>query len=285
MSLSGRAKLAGVMGWPVSHSRSPSLHGYWLERYAIDGAYVPLAVQPTHLEQALRALPALGFCGVNLTVPHKEAALAFMTSVDAEARALGAINTVVVGPEGALVGSNTDVEGFRANVEQTLPDWRLTGPAVLLGAGGAARAVAAALPSMGGRRIRLVNRNAERAHALAEALKPLGIAFDILPWSARAEALDGASLLINTTVLGMAGQAPLDLALDALPRDAVVCDIVYVPLATPLLKAAADRGHRVVDGLGMLLHQARPGFAAWFGQTPEVTADLRAHVLATMGAP
>ncbi len=278
MSLTGHAKLAGVMGWPVSHSRSPRLHGYWLAEHGIDGAYVPLAVAPENLRDALRALPKLGFAGVNLTVPHKEAALALVDDVDARARALGAINTIAV-RDGALVGSNTDVEGFRASVLEAVPGWRGQGAAVVLGAGGAARAVCAALVELGVRHIRLVNRSSTRAHALAQALGSLGTSFDVISWGDRKDLLAEACLLVNTTVLGMSGQAPLDLALDHLPREALVADIVYVPLETSLLKAASARGNRTIDGLGMLLHQARPGFAAWFGVMPQVTPALRAHML------
>jgi shikimate dehydrogenase len=278
MNLTGRAKLAGVMGWPVSHSRSPRLHNYWVAKYGIDGVYVPLAVAPENLREALQALAKLGFAGVNLTVPHKEAALSFVDEVDLRARTLGAINTIVV-RDSSLIATNTDTEGFRASLLEAVPEWCGRSPAVVLGAGGASRAVCAALKDLGVSEIRLINRSDARAQALAEGLTPLGLSFDVLPWTARNDALDGAGLLVNTTVLGMNGQKPLDIRLECLPDDAVVSDIVYVPLETPLLKAASARGHRIVDGLGMLLHQARPGFAAWFGVMPDVTSELRAHVL------
>lgn len=276
-ALSGSSRLAGVMGWPVSHSRSPRLHGFWLESLRIDGAYLPLPVRPEHLATALRALPLLGFRGVNLTVPHKAAALAAIDRPSPQALRIGAVNTVVVDAEGALHGSNTDVFGFRESLRSALPDWRADrGPAVLVGAGGAARAVAAALVEVGTPEIRLVNRTRDRALRLAEEI--VG-PFRVVDWRDRREALAGAALLVNATSLGMAGQPPLDLDLAALPVSAVVNDIVYAPLETPLLAAARRRGNAVVDGLGMLLHQARPGFAAWFGAEPQVTPALRDFVL------
>jgi len=274
--LTGRARLAGVMGWPVGHSRSPRLHGYWLERYRIDGAYVPLAVPPGRLAEALRALPALGFAGCNVTVPHKEAALAAVDDVEAEARSIGAVNTIVVGPDGRLAGRNTDAYGFMAHLRAAAPAWRpAAGPAAVIGAGGAARAVLHALAAAGVPEIRLVNRTPARAEALAAALQgPIAVR----PWAQRAEALAGAALLVNTTTLGMTGQPALDLAPEGLAPGAVVYDLVYAPLATPLLQAARAAGLAAVDGLGMLLHQARPGFEAWFGVEPEVDAGLRAFV-------
>jgi len=273
-------RAAGVIGWPVAHSRSPKLHGYWLQRHDIRGAYLPLPVPPGQLAAALRGLAALGFAGGNVTVPHKEEALALVDSADAIARRIGAVNLVVVRPDGALHGSNTDAYGFLANLRQRVPEWRAdAGPAVVLGAGGAARAVIFALLDAGAPEIRLVNRTAERAEALAEAF---GGAVRVVDWAARAAALDGAALLVNTTTQGMHGQPPLDIALTALPVAAVVTDLVYVPLQTPLLAAAEARGNRTVDGLGMLLHQAVPSFEAWFGVRPEVTPDLRALVEATL---
>jgi shikimate dehydrogenase len=276
--LTGRARLAGVMGWPVAHSLSPRLHGHWLHRYGIDGAYVPLAVPPERLEQALQALPALGFAGVNLTIPHKEAAVSLVDQLSPAAERIGAVNTVVVEPDGTLSGDNTDGFGFIAALSESDVAWRAgAGPAVVLGAGGAARAVAVALLDSGAPEVRLLNRTPERAHALA---RKLGGAIHAVPWAERSAALDGAALLVNTTSLGMRGQPPLVLPLDALPRTALVSDVVYTPPVTALLVAARARGNRVVDGLGMLLHQARPGFRAWFGVDPVVDDDLRAVVLA-----
>lgn len=276
MIFSGAAKLAGVMGWPVDHSRSPRLHGYWLAHYGIDGIYVPLPVTPENLEAALRALPLLGFAGCNLTIPHKEAAAAIVDRLEPSARRIGAVNTVVV-ENGTLVGANTDGLGFLENLKSGAPGWQPgAGPAVVLGAGGAARAIVAALVDGGCPEVRLVNRTRERAEALATAL---GGPIRACPWSERERALEGAALLVNTTNLGMAGQPPLALALARLPHAAVVNDIVYTPLETGLLTAARTRGHPAVDGLGMLLQQARPGFEAWFGIAPSVTPQLRAFML------
>ncbi len=275
--LTGRARLAGVVGWPIAHSRSPRLHGFWLERYGIDGAYLPFAVRPEALAPALRALPLLGLRGLNVTLPHKERALEIVDRASEEARRMGAVNTIVVGEDGALEGSNTDGYGFLQHLAASAPGYRAgAGPAVLLGAGGAARAIAVALLDAGVPELRLANRTRRRAAALAEALGPRAVPVD---WSQAGRALDGAALLVNATTLGMAGQPPLDLALDRLPAEAVVYDIVYVPLETPLLAAARRRGNPAIDGLGMLLHQARPGFAAWFGVDPEVSAELRDFML------
>jgi shikimate dehydrogenase len=281
MILSAKARVAGVMGWPVAHSRSPRLHGWWLERYGIDGAYVPMAVPPDGVAEAVRALPKLGFRGANVTVPHKEAVIAALDRLDATARRVGAVNTILVHEDGTLEGRNTDGFGFVENLRAGASGWTAaTGPAVVLGAGGAARAVLVALADAGAPEIRLLNRTRERAERLADELGGgLACPVRVLDWAARAEALDGAALLVNTTTQGMAGHPPLDLALDALPRAALVTDIVYTPLETPLLRAAAARGNPAVDGLGMLLHQARPGFEAWFGRAPEVTAELRRFVL------
>ncbi|WP_184436961.1 shikimate dehydrogenase [Roseospira goensis] len=273
---SGAARVAGVIGWPVAHSRSPRLHGYWLREHGIDGLYVPLAVAPETAEQALRALPALGFAGANVTVPHKELALRVCDSLTERARRAGSVNTLVV-EDGGLRGDTTDGFGFLENLRHGVPDWRAeAGPAVVLGAGGSARAVCAALLEAGAPEIRLLNRTPARAEALAAAL---GGPITVAPLVEAARALEGAALLANTTTLGMQGQPALDLDLAALAPEAVVTDLVYVPLETPLLAAARARGHRVVDGLGMLLHQARPGFAAWFGVEPAVTDDLRRAVL------
>jgi shikimate dehydrogenase len=280
--LTGGTRLAGIMGWPVAHSLSPRLHSHWLHRYGIDGAYVPLPVLPERLEQALRALPALGLAGVNLTIPHKEAAVLLVDRLSPMAKRIGAVNTVVVEPDGTLSGDNTDGSGFIASLSESRPGWHAeAGPAVVLGAGGAARAVAVALLDAGAPEVRLLNRTPDRARTLADELGGPIHAFD---WAERAAALDGAALLVNTTSLGMHGQPPLVLALDALPRTALVTDIVYTPLITALLAVARSRGNPVIDGLGMLLHQARPGFRAWFGVDPVVDDDLRAAVLAGLPA-
>lgn len=279
MILTGKARLAGVIGWPVGHSRSPSLHGFWLERHGIDGAYLPLAVRPADFAAVLDALPKMGFAGANVTVPHKEEAYRLVACRDPSAERLKAVNTLVRLPDGRLEGRNSDAFGFRASLQAGAPFFSAAlGPAVVLGAGGAARAVVAALQDEGVAEIRLVNRSLGKARALAEDLFRPGCAITVLDWSARQTALDGAALLVNGTTLGMSGQPPLDLDLNPLPRDALVTDIVYAPRVTPLLAAAAARGNPTVDGLGMLLHQARPGFAAWFGVWPEVDAELCAFL-------
>jgi shikimate dehydrogenase len=276
-ALTGKARLAGVMGWPVGHSRSPRLHGYWLAEHGIDGAYVPLPVAPEHFERAFRALAVLGFRGANVTLPHKEAALALADSATPEAQRIGAANTLVIDDRGRIEARNTDAYGFLESLKEGAPGWRAQRrPAVVIGAGGASRALLVALADAGLPEIRLLNRTAARAETLAASLQgPIRI----MGWGDRGKALDGAGLLVNATTQGMEGQPALDLPLERLPPDAVVNDIVYVPLETPLLAAARQRGNPVVDGLGMLLHQARPGFAAWFGVEPKVTPGLRSYVL------
>lgn len=269
--LTGHARLAGILGWPVSHSRSPRLHGYWLRQFGIDGAYLPLPVRPERFADSVRALADLGFRGANVTIPHKEAAFAICDEVDAPARRAGAVNTLVF-RDGRILGSNTDGFGFLESVREQAPGWAATdGPAVLLGAGGAARAVAAALLDAGCPGLTLVNRSTARAEALARDLGgPVSVS-DTPP-------LAEAALLVNTTSLGMQGQPALTIDLAPLPVQCVVADIVYVPLETPLLAAARQAGRRGVDGLGMLLHQARPGFEAWYGAMPCVDAALREAV-------
>ena len=282
MVLSGKATLAGVMGWPVGHSLSPRLHGYWLDRYKIDGAYIPLAVAPKDFAKAVRMLPRLGFAGVNVTLPHKEAAMRVADHVTPAARRMGAVNTVVVQADGTLRGDNTDGFGFLENLAAAHPDWRADrGPAVVLGAGGAARALCATLLEAGAPEVRLINRTEARAMAVARAI---GAGVRVFAWADTLIGLAGAALLINTTTLGMKGNPELSIDLAALPITAVVTDAVYVPLETALLKSARNRGNPVVDGLGMLLHQARPGFRAWFGREPEVTEALRSFVLAGLAA-
>jgi shikimate dehydrogenase len=250
------------------------LHGYWLREYGVDGVYLPLAASPDSIEAAFRGLPGLGFRGVNVTIPHKLSALAACDHVDDVAARIGAVNTIIIGEDGALSGTNTDAFGFLANLRQE-SDWRgAEGPTVVLGAGGAARAVCVALLDAGVPEVRIANRTDVRAQALADEF-----GLTVFPWADRAAALDGAALVVNATSLGMTGQPTLDLLLDALPIDALVHDIVYAPLETELLAQARARGNPIVDGLGMLLHQARPGFEAWFGVSPEVTPALRNFVL------
>jgi shikimate dehydrogenase len=279
MSHPDRFLMAGVMGWPVMHSRSPKIHNYWFAKHGLAGTYVPLGIQAEGLRAALRALPALGFAGCNLTIPHKEAAFEIVDRVDPLARRIGAINCVVVAPDGSLDGRNNDGFGYIQSVLEAYPGWRAdAGPIVVIGAGGGARAVLVSLADKGAREIRLVNRSPERAQALT---REFGAPIQALAWGDRHAALDGAAMLVNTTSQGMTGQPPLDLALDKLPVSALVSDIIYIPRETPLLTAARQRGNRTVNGLGMLLNQARPAFHAWFGVMPEVTAELRAMIEAT----
>jgi shikimate dehydrogenase len=280
--MAGAAKfhMAGVMGWPALHSRSPMLHNHWLRQHGLAGVYVPLKIRVENLGAALRALPALGFAGCNLTLPHKIEALELVDSVDPVGARIGAINCVVVRDGGKLEGFNFDAWGFVESVAERHPSWRAdAGPAVVLGAGGGARAIVDGLLQRGAKEIRVVNRTRAKAEELRARF---GTAILPVAWSDRARALDGAAALVNTTSQGMKGQDPLDLALDALPKTALVCDIVYVPLETGLLAAARARGNPVSDGLGMLLHQARPAFRAWFGVLPEITPELRAQVEATL---
>ena len=269
--------LAGVIGHPVGHSRSPRLHGHWLHTRGIIGHYVPLDVAAADLPAVLRLLPRIGFRGVNVTIPHKGAVLALADDVTPLARKVGAANTLTF-VNGTIHADNTDGYGFMANLRDGAPKWRPgDGPALILGAGGAARAIIVALADAGTSEIRLVNRTRARAEELAAEL---GGPLRVLDWSERATGAECAALVVNTTALGMQGQPPLGFPATALAPETVVTDIVYTPLVTPLLASAHDRGCTVVDGLGMLLHQAAPGFARWFGEVPEVTPELRAHVLA-----
>lgn len=269
------------MGWPVDHSLSPLVHGFWLNHFKINGTYERIAVEPKNLEYELRRLGQNGFSGVNVTVPHKEAAFAIVDDADEIATRLGAVNTIIVKDNNKLYGLNTDGFGFIENLKSGAPGFNFTkAPSVVLGAGGAARAVIAALLAAGAPEVRITNRSGLRAEALAMDLAPFWDGdIAIVPWDHRARALDGAGLLVNTTTLGMRGQPELDISLDALGPSAVVNDIVYNPLQTKLLKNAQANGNIVVDGIGMLLHQARPGFKLWFGPDPEVSDALRAHVL------
>jgi len=265
--------LAGLMGWPVGHSRSPNIHNHWIAEHGLRGAYVLLPVEPGNLVQALRALPVLGFAGCNLTIPHKVAAMALVDRIDPLARRIGAINTVVVQSDGSLAGYNNDGFGYVQSLLAEVPDWRAdAGPVTVMGAGGGARAVIVSLAEQGAREIRVCNRSPDKAQQLA---REIGAPVRAVLWEQRHDALADVALLVNTTSQGMSGQPALDLSLDRLPQHALVSDLVYVPLETPLLAAARARANRTVGGLGMLLHQARPAFAAWFGRMPTVTAELR----------
>lgn len=272
--------LAGVMGWPVAHSRSPAIHNHWIRQYGLNGSYVLLPVQPERIADAVRGLRALGFAGCNITIPHKVAAMPLVDRIDPLAARIGAINTVVVEKDGALAGYNTDAFGYIQSLLDAQPNWRAdAGPITVLGAGGAARAILVALAERGAKDIRLCNRSLDKAQALAAEF---GAPIRAIPWEQRADALEGCALLVNTTSLGMKGQDPLEISLDKLPRSALVSDIIYVPLETPLLAAARARGNVGVDGLGMLLNQARPAFRHWFGVMPELTPELRRMVEATL---
>ena len=274
-------KRACVIGWPVEHSRSPSIHRYWLAQYGIDGAYEKEPVRPEDLAGFLGALEQRGYAGANVTLPHKEAALRLAAVADEAARAIGAANTLWLDQAGRLCAGNTDAYGFITNLEAEASGWdKGRRPVMVLGAGGAARAIVHGLLSEGAASIVLTNRTRGRADALAHAYGP---SVTVIDWDDRHRALAGCGLLVNATSLGMTGKEPLDLDLAALPANAVVADIVYSPLQTELLAAARARGNRTVDGLGMLLYQAVPGFERWFGVRPEVTPELRAHVVATLG--
>ncbi|MGC2409462.1 MAG: shikimate dehydrogenase [Methyloceanibacter sp.] len=273
-------KRACVIGWPVEHSRSPVIHRYWLKLYGLAGAYEKEAVRPEEIEGFLRALGKRGYAGANVTLPYKEAALAVADSADQAAKAIGSANTLWLDAAGTLHASNTDAYGFMTHLSQEAPDWNKGRRAVVvLGAGGAARAILYALIKGGVSKILLVNRTGERAGALAKSFGGCVVA---VPWEDKNKALGGCGLLVNATSLGMAGKPPLNIDLVALPADAIVADIVYSPLETPLLAAARARGNQIVDGLGMLLHQAVPGFERWFGIRPEVTPELRTHVAVSL---
>jgi shikimate dehydrogenase len=271
--------MAGVMGWPVSHSRSPVLHNHWIREHGLQGAYGLFPVQPGRLEEAVRGLRALGLAGCNVTQPHKIEAMALMDRVDPLARRIGAINCIVVDADGTLNGFNNDGFGYIHSLRDAEPGWRASAqPITVLGTGGAARAVVASLIDEGATHIRLLNRTREKADALA---REMGSAVVVHDWAERHEALADAALLVNTTNQGMHGQPELDLRLDRLPVSALVSDVIYIPLETPLLAAARVRGNPTVNGLGMLLNQARPAFKAWFGVMPEITPALRQAILAT----
>ena len=272
---------AFVVGHPIAHSRSPLIHGHWLSEHGIAGSYERIAVAPDAFAAFFRRLPESGFAGGNVTIPHKEPAFALCDALSVRARAIGAVNTLVVGPDGRILGDNTDAPGFTAHLDQSLgAGWpERAGTALVLGAGGAARAVVVGLAERGLARIVVANRTRARAETIA-ALAP-GIATAIA-WDAIPALMPEAGLLVNTTALGMAGNPPLGLDLAPLPAHAAVADIVYVPLETGLLAAARARGLPAIDGLGMLLHQAVPGFEAWFGVRPAVTEALRAVAAADL---
>jgi shikimate dehydrogenase len=268
------------MGWPVAHSRSPAIHNHWIKQLGLNGVYVLLPVDPSGLSAAVAGLKALGFRGCNVTIPHKVDAMQWVDSLDANAQRVGALNTIVVQPDGSLKGFNHDGFGYIESLLEAKPDWRAdAGPVTVLGAGGAARSVVLALADRGAKEIRLLNRSFDKAQALAQEF---GSPVQALDWSQRHAALADVALLVNTTSQGMHGNPRLELNLDALPQHALVSDVIYIPLETDLLAAARQRGNPTVNGLGMLLHQARPAFASWFGVMPEVTRELRALIEATL---
>ena len=264
-------KKAAVIGYPISHSRSPILHRFWLKQYEIAGEYTAIEVPPEGLADFIKTMTKNGFCGVNVTIPHKEAVINLLDEIDDTARKIGAVNTIIA-DNGKLLGKNTDAYGFAENI---LPFVRGKKKAVVLGAGGAARAVVYALHDIGFSEIVVTNRTLGRALEL----KDMNIPITVVGWAKRTEALDNANLLVNTTSLGMAGKPTLEIDLSLLPKTALVTDIVYSPLMTNLLARAQARGNATVDGLGMLLHQAVPAFAAWFGVKPVVSDELRSAVL------
>jgi shikimate dehydrogenase len=267
------------MGHPVAHSRSPVIHNHWFAQYQLKGSYVLLPVEPARLHDALKGLKALGFAGCNVTIPHKVEAMKAMDWLHPVAKQMGAINTIVVQPDGALHGFNNDGFGYIQSIKDVKPDWSAAaGPITVLGAGGAARAIVLSLINEGAQEIRLLNRTRSKAQGLADEF---GAVVKVLDWSERHSALSGVAMLVNTTNQGMHGQPELDLQLNELPSTALVSDAIYIPLETPLLAAAKARGNTVVNGLGMLLNQARPAFEAWTGVRPEITPELRKAIAAT----
>jgi shikimate dehydrogenase len=272
-----KPRAACLIGWPAAHSRSPLIHHYWLRQLDIEGGYSIEAIPPEEVAEFIQHLAKHGFVGANVTIPHKERALQ-LTAPDERAKAIGAANTLYY--DGALLRStNTDVEGFINNLDASAPGWDRAEDVLVLGAGGSSRAVVFGLIERGIKRIHLANRTVERAQALADQF---GATVVPLEWGALGDVLPRAGLLVNTTSLGMNGQPPMDIGIASLPSNAVVADLVYVPLQTPLLAAAKARGLKTADGLGMLLHQAVRGFELWFGQRPEVTAELREMVEADL---
>lgn len=273
-----KVPLAGVIGHPIGHSKSPVLHGYWLETLGLSGHYVPLDVAPDDLEQVLATLPRAGFRGVNVTLPHKEAALALADHVSETAARIGSANTFTFRPDGSLEADSTDGFGFMQNIKAAHPDWQASdGPAVVYGAGGACRAIIDALLQEDVPEIRLTNRTKSRATALAAQF---GSRVSVVEWESTAGIVEEAATIINTTSLGMAGSGGFDRPLDGLRPGALATDLVYTPLDTPFLKAVQTHGAKTVDGLGMLLWQGIPGFQKWFGGDPQVTSALRNRMLA-----
>jgi shikimate dehydrogenase len=271
--------LAGIIGMPVTHSRSPTLHNFWLNAHGIRGAYVPLAVEPERLKDALPGLVALGFRGCNVTMPHKQTAMALLDRINETARRIGAVNTIVVEADGTLSGFNNDGNGFVQSLRDVKPGWRADeGPILLLGAGGAARAVVVALLENGARQIRIANRTDEKAQAIAREFGPV---VTTVAWADRNAAIAEPALLVNCTDRGMIGKPALEVDLARLTPATLVADLIYTPLETPFLAEARQRGCMTVNGLGLLLNQARLAFKAWFGVLPDITPELVKAIHAT----
>ena len=265
--------LAGVIGNPISHSLSPSLHQYWLKKHNLDGHYIPLHVTSELLSETIEFLPKIGFKGVNITIPHKTNVISLVHNLTDRAALIGAVNTVHFNEEGNITGDNTDAYGFIENIKQTEPSWRATtGPAMVFGAGGAARAIVWALLSEGVPEVRITNRTKQKAIALTDIL---GAKVKVVDWMDVESELNDVITLVNTTSLGMTGCAPFNKDISNLPNNSLVVDLVYNPLETDLIRKARDIGLRSVDGLGMLLHQAAPGFEKWFGVKPTVTEEIK----------
>ncbi|MBR0752836.1 shikimate dehydrogenase [Bradyrhizobium jicamae] len=279
MSSANGFGLAGIIGMPVAHSRSPTIHNFWLNAHGIRGAYVPLALEPDRLKEGLAGLVALGFRGCNVTMPHKQTAMPLLDRVNETARRIGAVNTIVVEPDGSLSGFNNDGNGFVQSLRDAKADWRADeGPILLLGAGGAGRAVVVALLENGAREIRITNRTAEKAQAIAQEF---GSAVSTVPWADRGADLADVALLVNCTDRGMIGKPALEIDLSRLKPSTLAADLIYTPLETPFLADARARGCLTVNGLGLLLNQARLAFKAWFGVMPDVTPELIKAIQAT----
>ena len=279
MSTSNEFGLAGIIGMPVAHSRSPTIHNFWLKAQGIRGAYLPLAVKPERLKQALPGLVGLGFRGCNVTMPHKQTAMALLDRVNETSRRIGAVNTIVVEEDGTLSGFNNDGNGFVQGLRDVKPDWKAdAGPILMLGAGGSSRAVVVALLENGAKQIRIANRTPEKAEAIA---REFGAAVSTVAWADRHAAVADVALLINCTDQGMIGKPALDINLAKLASATLVADLIYTPLETPFLAQARERGCVTVNGLGLLLNQARFAFKAWFGVFPEITPDLLKAIQAT----
>jgi shikimate dehydrogenase len=271
--------LAGVMGWPVEQSRSPVIHNYWIKKHQLNGVYGKFAVKPGSVKDAIRGMPALGIAGSNVTAPHKVEAMQLMDYLDPIAKKMGAINCIVVQPDGSLHGFNNDGFGYIQSLRDVKPNWRADeGPITIIGSGGVSRALLVSLIEEGATEIRLFNRSRDKADALADEF---GGPIKVYNWDERHDAVSDVALLVNATNQGMYNQPELDLRLDQLPKTALVSDTIYIPLETPFLKQARERGNLTVNGLGMLLNQAIPAFKAWFGVTPEITDELRAEIAKT----